>query len=56
MHIDQKNYIIFQQYCFSGSMQDEEVITQLQSLIEQLRQENELLKERIKELEARLAQ
>jgi transposase len=37
-------------------MQDKEVITQLQSLIEQLRQENELLKERIKELEARLAQ
>jgi hypothetical protein len=29
---------------------------QLQSLIEQLRQENELLKEWIKELEARLAQ
>jgi len=37
-------------------MQDQEVITQLQSLIEQLRQENELLKERIKELETRLAQ
>lgn len=36
-------------------MQDEEVIKQLQNLIEQLRQENELLKELIKELEARLA-
>ena len=36
-------------------MQDEEIIKQLLDLIDQLRQENELLKERIKELEARLA-
>ena len=36
-------------------MQDEEAIAHLQILIEQLRQENELLKERINELEARLA-
>jgi transposase len=36
-------------------MQEEETIKQLQKLIEQLIQENELLKERIKELEARLA-
>jgi transposase len=37
-------------------MQEEELIKQLQDLIERLRHENELLKERIKELEARLAQ
>jgi transposase len=36
-------------------MQEEKTIKQLQKLIEQLIQENELLKERIKELEARLA-
>jgi len=36
-------------------MQDEETIKQLQNLIERLRQENELLKERMMELEARLA-
>jgi transposase len=36
-------------------MQDEEAIKQLLDLIDQLTQENELLKERIKELEARLA-
>jgi len=37
-------------------MQDDGVIKQLLDLIDQLRQENELLKERIRELEARLAQ